>query len=90
MTVDFDFRGKVFLVAGGSRGIGADAARAFARAGASVVIGARDTERLEQLTAEITADGGRAVAGRWPYKPTSPRPRTPSRWSTRRSVSSVG
>jgi len=62
MTVDFDFRGKVFLVAGGSRGIGADAARAFARAGASVVIGARDTERLEQLTAEITADGGRAVA----------------------------
>lgn len=64
MSVDFDFTGKVFLVAGGSRGIGADAARAFARAGAAVVIGARDTERLNRLAEEITATGGRAVAVR--------------------------
>jgi NAD(P)-dependent dehydrogenase (short-subunit alcohol dehydrogenase family) len=64
VTVTFDFSRQVFLVAGGSRGIGADAARAFARAGASVVIGARDVVRLEQLVDEITAAGGRAVAVR--------------------------
>lgn len=64
MRAQFDFTGRVFLVAGGSRGIGADAARAFARAGAAVVIGARDTERLRQLSDEIKAGGGRAVGVR--------------------------
>ena len=35
---------RVALVAGASRGIGADVARAFAAAGYAVVLGARDTE----------------------------------------------
>jgi NAD(P)-dependent dehydrogenase (short-subunit alcohol dehydrogenase family) len=64
MIANFDLSGTVFLVAGGSRGIGADAARAFARAGAAVVIGARDEARLVQLTDEINGAGGRAVAVR--------------------------
>src|SRR5438093_1086314 len=41
--------GKVALVAGGSRGIGADAARAFADAGYAVVLGARDPEALQAV-----------------------------------------
>lgn len=56
-----DLTGAVALVAGGSRGIGADVARAFGRAGASVVIGARSGDRVHTLAAEITDAGGRAV-----------------------------
>jgi NAD(P)-dependent dehydrogenase (short-subunit alcohol dehydrogenase family) len=60
----YDLGGRVALIAGGSRGIGADTARAFAAAGASVVIGARDAERLQALAAEITAAGGAAIGVR--------------------------
>ncbi|HEY9294003.1 MAG TPA: SDR family NAD(P)-dependent oxidoreductase [Microlunatus sp.] len=56
--------GRVALVAGGSRGIGADVARAFAAAGAAVVIGARDERLLHQLAAEISEAGGHAVGVR--------------------------
>ena len=52
----------VALVAGASRGIGADTARAFARAGYAVVLGARDVEALDAVAGEIVATGGRAVA----------------------------
>jgi NAD(P)-dependent dehydrogenase (short-subunit alcohol dehydrogenase family) len=58
------FAGKVALVAGASRGIGATTARAFARAGAAVVLGARDEQALESVAAEIRAEGGRALAVR--------------------------
>lgn len=51
----------VALVAGGSRGIGAEVARAFAAAGAAVVIGARSVDRVHTLAAEISQGGGRAV-----------------------------
>jgi NAD(P)-dependent dehydrogenase (short-subunit alcohol dehydrogenase family) len=53
--------GKVALIAGASRGIGAETARAFARSGAAVVLGARDEQALESVAAEIRADGGRAL-----------------------------
>ncbi len=53
--------GKVALVAGASRGIGADTARAFARDGYAVVLGARDHEALAGVAADIEQDGGRAV-----------------------------
>jgi NAD(P)-dependent dehydrogenase (short-subunit alcohol dehydrogenase family) len=55
---------KVALITGASRGIGADTAKAFARAGYAVVIGARDTDALARVTAEIERDGGRAVAAK--------------------------
>ncbi|MEW2519065.1 SDR family NAD(P)-dependent oxidoreductase [Actinacidiphila alni] len=58
---DPDFRGKVALVAGASRGIGADTARAFARAGAAVVLAARDSEALAGVADAIRAEGGRAL-----------------------------
>jgi NAD(P)-dependent dehydrogenase (short-subunit alcohol dehydrogenase family) len=59
---DIDFTGKVALVAGASRGIGAVTARAFAEAGAAVVLGARDGAALEALATEIRGRGGRALA----------------------------
>jgi NAD(P)-dependent dehydrogenase (short-subunit alcohol dehydrogenase family) len=55
---------RVALVAGASRGIGADTAKAFARAGYAVVLGARDTDALRRVVDEITAAGGRAAAAK--------------------------
>jgi NAD(P)-dependent dehydrogenase (short-subunit alcohol dehydrogenase family) len=57
-------QGKVALVAGASRGIGAATAQAFAAAGAAVVLGARDITALESVAAGIVASGGRAIAVR--------------------------
>jgi len=61
---DLPFQGRVALVAGASRGIGAGTAEAFAAAGAAVVLGARDMAALESVVKRIEASGGRAVAVR--------------------------
>jgi NAD(P)-dependent dehydrogenase (short-subunit alcohol dehydrogenase family) len=53
---------KVALVAGASRGIGADTAKALARAGYKVVLGARDTDALDRVVQDIESQGGQAVA----------------------------
>lgn len=47
------FKGKVVLVTGASRGIGAEAARAFADAGARVVLVARSEGSISALAGEI-------------------------------------
>lgn len=52
---------KAILVTGASSGIGAAAARLFAREGAAVALCARREARLIALTEEIRAAGGRAV-----------------------------
>jgi NAD(P)-dependent dehydrogenase (short-subunit alcohol dehydrogenase family) len=55
--------GRVALVTGSSRGIGADTARYLAEAGAAVVVNYRSkAPRAEKIVAEIAAAGGRAVA----------------------------
>lgn len=51
MTVDMT--GKVVFITGASRGIGAAAARAFAQAGAKVVLAARSEGEITALAAEI-------------------------------------
>jgi NAD(P)-dependent dehydrogenase (short-subunit alcohol dehydrogenase family) len=54
--------GKVCLVFGASRGIGAAAARALGRAGATVVVASRDAAALESVAAELRKAGARALA----------------------------
>jgi NADP-dependent 3-hydroxy acid dehydrogenase YdfG len=49
---------KVVLITGASSGIGEAAAGLLASQGARVVLGARRTDRLERITAEIRAGGG--------------------------------
>lgn len=58
----FDLTGKVAIVTGASRGIGAAIAAALAGAGASVVLASRKQEGLDAVAAEISAGGGRALA----------------------------
>ncbi|MFD0481451.1 SDR family oxidoreductase [Kineococcus sp. GCM10028916] len=55
---------KVIAITGASSGIGEATARHLASHGAAVVLGARRTDRLDQLVQEITAAGGRAAAVR--------------------------
>jgi NAD(P)-dependent dehydrogenase (short-subunit alcohol dehydrogenase family) len=57
-----DMSGRVALVVGASKGIGAATAEAFAAAGAAVVLGARDTAALESVARGIRDGGGRALA----------------------------
>jgi NAD(P)-dependent dehydrogenase (short-subunit alcohol dehydrogenase family) len=49
---------RVAIVTGASKGVGKAIARAFAMAGANVVIAARNRSDLEAVAGEIAADGG--------------------------------
>lgn len=51
--------GRIALVTGASRGLGAAVARAYARAGAELVLTARTVGALEELDDEIRQIGGR-------------------------------
>ena len=57
MNALFDVSGKVVLVTGGSRGIGAMIARGFVEAGASVIISSRKADACEALAEELSAIG---------------------------------
>ena len=61
---DRPMQGRVALVAGASKGIGAVTARAFADAGAAVVLAARDAAAVESVAKRIESDGGQAMAVR--------------------------
>jgi NAD(P)-dependent dehydrogenase (short-subunit alcohol dehydrogenase family) len=55
------FDGKLALVTGASRGIGAATAEALAKAGAHVILTARTAQALEQVEEKIDAAGGTAT-----------------------------
>jgi NAD(P)-dependent dehydrogenase (short-subunit alcohol dehydrogenase family) len=54
--------GKVGLVSGAGPGLGRDVALAFGREGATVVVGARDRDRVAALAAEVEGQGAKALA----------------------------
>src|SRR5687768_13072341 len=58
----FDLTGRTAVVTGASSGLGVTFANALSSAGANVVLGARRTDRLEQVAKDIEAAGGTALA----------------------------
>src|SRR5258708_9177303 len=61
-SVDYHFEGKVALITGASRGIGAATAQLFAQEGATVVLASRSEEELARIMEEIRAKGGEGAA----------------------------
>jgi NAD(P)-dependent dehydrogenase (short-subunit alcohol dehydrogenase family) len=58
----FDLTGKVALITGGSRGLGLQMVRAFARHGADVIVASRKLDACEAAAEEVRAMGRRAMA----------------------------
>ena len=56
-----DLNGKVVLVTGSSKALGAETARQFARSGARVVVNGRDQRAIERVTASIHSEGGECL-----------------------------
>lgn len=60
--MQFSFKGRKVVIAGGSRGIGRSIALAFAEQGADVAICARSAPGLEATAAELRAFGGKVFS----------------------------
>jgi 7-alpha-hydroxysteroid dehydrogenase len=58
---EFRLDGKVAIVTGAGRGIGASIARTFAEAGANIVLTARTKDQLDEVAADVRAAGQEAL-----------------------------
>lgn len=58
----FTLDGKTAIVTGGAGGIGAEISKAYAEAGAKVVIASRSQERMDGVVTEIKGAGGETMA----------------------------
>ena len=56
-----DLTGKIVLITGSSKALGAETARRFAAEGAKVVVNGRDQKAIENVADSIRADGGECV-----------------------------
>jgi 3-oxoacyl-[acyl-carrier protein] reductase len=56
-----DLRGKIVLVTGSSKALGAETGRLFAVAGAKVVVNGRDEQAVEKVAASIRTEGGECI-----------------------------
>ncbi|MEM9331619.1 MAG: SDR family oxidoreductase [Pseudomonadota bacterium] len=56
-----ELSGKTVIITGASKGIGEAASRYIASVGANVVLAARSKDAVEEIAAEIHADGGKAL-----------------------------
>jgi short-subunit dehydrogenase len=59
---EYDLRGKVVIITGGSRGLGLVLAREFASEGARLAICARSTEELERARVDLGKSGASVLA----------------------------
>ncbi len=57
-----NIQGKIIVITGASSGLGEATARHLSQQGALVVLGARRFDRIRTLAAELTNDGGKALA----------------------------
>jgi len=57
-----DLAGKVAVVTGGSRGLGAEACRALSANGVKVAVNGRDTKAIDKVVREVSEAGGTALA----------------------------
>lgn len=59
--MDVDLSGRLALITGASQGIGAAVAKAYAKAGAHVILVARNQRKLEKMDDDIREAGGQAT-----------------------------
>lgn len=60
-AMDYDFKDKLVLITGGSRGLGLVMAREFASEGARLVICARDEDELERARMDLESHGAEVM-----------------------------
>ena len=56
---DFSLKGKLAIITGASMGIGREIARAYAAAGAEIIVTARTESKLIELKQDVEKDGGK-------------------------------
>jgi NAD(P)-dependent dehydrogenase (short-subunit alcohol dehydrogenase family) len=61
MDYSFDFKNKVAIITGSSKGIGKSIAMALASCGAAVVVSSRSQEAVDEVANEINESGGIAI-----------------------------